>query len=146
LLEFANFKSGRSPEHSLASEYRKEMRSAFQPAVAYAAIILCESVDIKNPFTIALVLRIISSLLAWLAFAMLVLSSRQLGIVESSQKMLVLVSLLLWFIPYTSCRFSNENWSGFLFLFRITCSCDNRKIYSNPVLLVWPAGRPILFV
>lgn len=117
LLEFANFKLGRSPAHSLASEYRREMRSAFQPAVAYAAITLCESVDIKNPFTIALVLRIISSLLAWLAFAMLVLKSRQLGIFESSKKMLALVSLLLWFIPYTSCRFSNENWSGFLFCF-----------------------------
>ncbi len=119
LLEFANFKLGRSPQYDLASEYGKEMRSAFQPSVAFLTIRFLEGIGIKNPFDVAFVLRILSCVLGWFAFTAIVIKSKKLGINEEYQKLLAAISMFLWFIPYTSCRFSNENYSGIFFCFAI---------------------------
>ncbi len=135
LLEFANFKLGRSPKYNLASEYGKEMRSAFQPGIAYVVIQCAERLGIKNPFDIALILRLISVVFAWLALSVVVLKSKNFGVSLTNQKLLACLSMLLWFIPYTACRFSNENWSGFLFCLGVVMLLKDREIKKMEFLL-----------
>jgi phosphatidylinositol glycan class B len=117
LVEFANYKLGRYPQQNLASEYSKEMRSAFQPGIAYVAIQSLEAIGITNPFYSAFVLRLVSCVLGWLVLAIVVVNCAKLGVPEKHQKLVAIISMFLWFTPYLVCRFSNENWSGIFFCF-----------------------------
>ncbi len=140
LLEFANFKLGRYPQQNLVSEYSKEMRSAFQPGIAYVSIRSLEAVGINNPFHIAFALRLVSCMLGWLVLAIIVINCKKLGVAEKHQKLLAIVSMFLWFIPYSICRFSNENWSGIFFCFGLLAialnSSNSFKYYFLSGILV----------
>jgi phosphatidylinositol glycan class B len=118
ILEFANYKLGRTPATELAWEFRAQIRSGVQPMLAYGAIRAAEAVGLTSPFTQAFLLRLITGLLClW----MFIIWSNNLA--SSSEDRWATIGLrwvvvFLWFVPYLSVRFSSENvaalafWSG----------------------------------
>jgi phosphatidylinositol glycan class B len=115
ILEFAGLKLGINQADDLAWEFHERMRSSLQPALAVVVIRGLEALGLTSPFSQATVLRIISALLSCLCMFLLVraflpdIQSRVL------QRWFVLLSFLIWFLPYVHARYSAENWGGLLF-------------------------------
>ena len=115
LLEFANFKLGLTPPAHLPWEYGARIRSWFQPAVAFVVLRALRAVGDSDPFHAALVLRLLSAVLYWAAFAGLVRRSRSWFRSSEIHRLAIAVGCGLWFVPYLAVRFSGESWSGSLF-------------------------------
>ncbi len=116
ILEFADYKLGITPAADLPWEFHQQIRPALQPVLALGVIKAARALGSPNPFTHALLLRLISGWLALLVFARL---SRLLArdfAAESSGKLLLASAVFIWFMPYLAVRFSSENWSGLMFL------------------------------
>src|SRR5258708_10124882 len=64
IIEFAQYKLGRQSLSGLAWEFAVRMRPALQPWLAFGVIRLCRTFDVASPFAIALVLRLLSTVLA----------------------------------------------------------------------------------
>lgn len=118
IIEFANLKLGVNEPSDLAWEYNAQMRSAAQPAICVALVKTLGFADIKDPYTIALSLRLLTLLLSFTAITFFVRSSWQL-VENRNRKLYILLSYLLWFLPFLNVRFSAESWSGALFLFAV---------------------------
>ena len=111
ILEFANYKLGLSTAEDLPWEFDARMRPALQPAMAYGVYRLLGGVGVANPFTVALLLRLLSAALtlsvAWLVYR------RYRPVVPSKLHPFWVVLLLFhWCAYYNGVRFSSENWSG----------------------------------
>ncbi|MFY7672239.1 hypothetical protein ACOSP6_14235 [Tenacibaculum sp. MEBiC06402] len=125
VLEFAQYKLGKISANDLPWEFGEKMRPSIQPWIVYSFINLFDAIGLNNPFVITLIFRIFSGILLWY-----VIISLNKIIIEKYFKVtrwaniFYATSLLLWFIPFTSVRFSSENISalflllGFLQLFR----------------------------
>jgi phosphatidylinositol glycan class B len=115
LLEFANYKLGQTPAADLPWEFHQQIRPTLQPTIALAVFRVARATGITNPFTWALLLRLLS---AWLAVWVLVRMSRCLAGVlgEPGARLLLGASFLVWFMPFLGVRFSSENWSALSFL------------------------------
>jgi len=115
ILEFVQYKLGRSPEADLPWEFRSQIRPWFMPALftAFAKAWLFLGVD--NPFTWALSFRLLSALLGWLSVAALVRLLFGWFRSEVLLKGAIVATSLLWFLPYIHARPSSESWSGSLF-------------------------------
>lgn len=125
VLEFAQYKLGKISASDLPWEFGEKMRPSIQPWIAYSLIKLFHGIGLNNPFIITLIFRIFSGILLWY-----VIISLNKIIIERYFKELkwanifYACSLLLWFVPFTSVRFSSENISalflllGFLQLFK----------------------------
>ncbi len=116
IIEFANLKLDVNEPSDLAWEYHAEIRPAIQPAICVIVFKMLYLVGITDAYTLALSLRLLTILLALTAISLFVRSS--LHLVESkTQKLYILLSYLLWFLPFINVRFSSETWSGLFFLF-----------------------------
>lgn len=115
ILEFANYKLGRTPVGDLPWEFEAEIRPGLQPMLAYGFIRGVEMLGVGDPFSQAFLLRLLSGWLCLLVFFRWAdwLSS------TSGDKRLAQwfrwITILGWFVPYLSVRFSSENWAGILF-------------------------------
>src|ERR1700757_3211135 len=65
ILEFCNYKLGRSPAADLALEFKTQSRPTLQPYIAYVIIKALSAIGIENPFTWAFVLRLLTAISAW---------------------------------------------------------------------------------
>ncbi len=115
ILEFANFRLGRTPAADLPWEFAAQIRPGLQPLVAYGAIRLAEAAGIDSPFVQIFLLRLLSGWLClWLYFQW----AKRLEADTSDPSVghwLRLAVVFLWFVPYLSVRFSSENWAGLAF-------------------------------
>jgi GPI mannosyltransferase 3 len=116
ILEFCNYKLGKSPAKDLPWEFDAKIRPALQPAIAYVLVKAFTFVGITSPFVWALLMRLMTALMLWYItcrFCVLLLPqfSTDLG-----KKIFILLNLFLWFIPYISVRFSSENYSALAFM------------------------------
>jgi len=116
LLEYANYKLGRTPVADLPWEFQARIRSWFQPAVAFAVVSGLEGAGVSNPFYSAAVLRLLSGLLFWLALVRLVRVSRWWFDSPAVRRAAIAAVCLLWFMPFLAVRFSSESWAGSLFI------------------------------
>lgn len=112
VMEFASAKMNITPAHDLAWEYSAGIRPALQPAMVVG---MCKVFHLSNPVIISFVLRLLSSLFAWLVTTMFILLS--LSHIQSVKlkKVVLVLSLLFWFVPYLHGRFSSENWTAIFF-------------------------------
>jgi GPI mannosyltransferase 3 len=120
ILEFANYKLGRSAASELAWEFPAKIRPSVQPAIAYAVYRALDIFHMAGPFTVAFLLRLLTVIAAWFAtivFCIVVLPWLSHGIMK---KTLFLFSGFFWFFPYYHCRFSSENWAGIAFFAGLT--------------------------
>ncbi len=116
ILELANYRLGGTPAADLPWEFGERMRPGLQPGLAYTVICGLKMIGIASPFLQAFGLRLISGWLMWL---LIYAWARQLGhsfAYEKGAALLLWLSLLLWFMPYLSVRFSSELWAGLSFL------------------------------
>ncbi|MGD0711322.1 MAG: hypothetical protein ABR968_09090 [Bacteroidales bacterium] len=116
ILEFSNYMLGKSPASDMPWEFHAKIRPALQPALACVFIKAFNFIGINNPFTYALIFRILSALLSWFVvckFCLLVIKDFSSDI---GKKIFLFLSFFLWFIPFISVRFSSENYSSITFL------------------------------
>ena len=116
LLEFSHYKRGLSPASDLPWEFHEQMRPTLQPVLAMGLMNGLALVHIDNPFTYALILRILSALLNWWVISKLCLLLLRDFKHESGKKVFLFLSFFLWFIPLISVRYSSENYAAITFL------------------------------
>ena len=116
LLEFANYKLGATPAADLPWEFQAQIRPTLQPVIALEVIKSLRAIGMKNPFTQALMLRLLSGWLAILVFARVSRTTTRAFASESRGKLLLATAIFVWFMPYLSVRFSSENWSALALL------------------------------
>jgi phosphatidylinositol glycan class B len=119
LLEFANWKAGKTPTDQLPWEFYEQMRPALQVWIVYIFQLSFKAVGLNNPFVLAFSLRLIS---AFLSFFLLTQLFRQfkgeLGVKQ--EKLFFFLTFFLWYFFYIGVRFSSENWSALAFGFGIS--------------------------
>lgn len=120
IIEFAQFKLGYISSADLPWEFHEKMRPTIQPWIAYAIIKSFHFFGIDNPFRIEMIIRVITATSFWFIISKLnqILSIKYFP----DKKWSVLfysATYLLWFVPYTSVRFSSENYSALFFLIGI---------------------------
>ncbi len=136
ILEFASYKLGNTPSNSLAWEFADRIRPTLQPTIAFLALKLFNTIGLINPFTISLILRLITALLAWLVISKishLLLNQFKTTI---AQTVFVFSCFFLWYVPYTFVRFSSENYSALFFLLGIYILLKQTNSNQN-ILLPW---------
>lgn len=114
LLEFANYKLGTSPISDLPWEFQAQIRPSLQATIAYVSIAFLKFIGLENPFHQAMLLRIVSAILAWLVYKNLINTLAPKN--KEKHKLILLGISLLWFVPLLSVRFSSENYSSLSFL------------------------------
>lgn len=117
VLEFCNYKLGLSSSTDLPWEFGAKIRPGIQPLLAWSLAKVLTVVNLYNPFTLAFLLRLFMAILSWLAITRLIKLLLPDFVHERGKVLFILCSLLLWFVPYTSVRFSAEGFSGMLFCF-----------------------------
>jgi len=118
IIEFANLKTGLNKPSDLAWEYNAEIRPSIQPAVSFAVFKILHWLGITDVYILSLSLRLITLLLALITINLFVLSSLNL-VQPKFQKLYILLSYFLWFLPFLNVRFSSETWSGLCFLLAV---------------------------
>lgn len=136
LLEFASMKLGITPVGELAWEYTAKMRPAIQ-VYFIVAVYNTYSLffDTPNPFTVALILRVISAILALYASRSLYYLYKE-EIDENKNRLLLLFfSCFTWILVYNGVRFSSENWSAIFFVFGYCTYLKNKQGSYLPFIL-----------
>lgn len=123
ILEFASYKLGNPNTHlsDLAWEYNAHIRPSAQVLLAYGIVRTCYAIGIYSPFTIATVLRLLSMLLSLGCLLMLYKAFRRELKTPFAHYTYILLSCMLWFMPYICVRFSSETWSGDIFFIALAC-------------------------
>ncbi|MFC4209565.1 hypothetical protein ACFOWA_00140 [Pedobacter lithocola] len=116
IIGFAEFKLGHTRDVSW--EYTKQMRSALQPIICMNLFRFCYYFGINNPFTLTLLLRLISAFTSFIAIRYFVSITKHKFQYEQ-QIYYQIISYLSWFVPLLSVRFSSETWSGIFILVSI---------------------------
>ncbi|MCH7228164.1 hypothetical protein [Haloferula sp. A504] len=117
LIEFAQYQLGNTPASDLPWEFHEKMRPTIQVWMVVGIIKTLNFVHIEDPFTIALILRLISCLGFWavvLAFNQL-LGARCFKD-EAFSKMFQVSTYFIWFVPWANAHFSSESFSAIFLL------------------------------
>lgn len=145
IIEFANYKLGKAKLSDLAWEYNAHIRSGLQPALCYVIFEIAQGFGLTDPYKLAFILRALTAILAILVIKNFVSSSLN-SIGNKYQWAYILLSYLLWFLPYINVRFSSEAWSGIFILLAFTIiQNDANKSKFRPVLLGIVFGVSFLF-
>jgi phosphatidylinositol glycan class B len=115
ILEFLNFKLGRSTGSELAIEFGAKMRPWLQPAMDYCVSRVLSKTGITNPFYWAWFFRLISGFLGWLSLVGLSILSYEWFDDAKLRKLALLLCATLWYLPALHARQSSESLSGSVF-------------------------------
>jgi GPI mannosyltransferase 3 len=135
ILEFAALKLKMTGETNLPWEYFYQMRPAIQPAMVVLVFKFFHVFGINNPFTITLLLRLLSAAIAFLGMYLIYKSFSKTIINDTLKVWFLILSFFLWFMIYNNVRFSSENWSGSIFL--IAFSLLNIKHFPNRIFYLY---------
>ncbi len=119
ILEMCNYKLGNSSAEVLPWEFAAQSRQALPVFIAFVISKVLYFFQITNPFTIAFVLRLITALFAWYVLFKLCLTLLHHIKTKAGKNIFIGMTMLLWFMPYLSVRFSSENLASITFLFAI---------------------------
>jgi GPI mannosyltransferase 3 len=127
ILEFANYKMGKTARELLPWEFDAQLRPAFQPWIAY---VVMKYSGIENPFHIAMFLRFLSGVLHFLSVYYFYRVFRSQFHTAGAARIFLWSSLFLWFGIYNGVRFSSEGWAGSLFVLGTSLyfGKDNRSV------------------
>ncbi len=120
VLEFINFKLGRSPSSDLPFEYQHFLQPWILPFFLTGITRFLSSIGILNPFDWAMSYRVIGAALGWLSLAGLTLVCALWFQDKSWRRWSVLALHLLWYIPVIHSRHSSENFGGSLFFIALS--------------------------
>ena len=81
----------------------------------YTKRILSQTIGITDPFTQAIIMRILSSMLSLLSVVLLIYVFKNEIKSDKLLEWFLYLSFFLWFAVYAQVRFSSEGWSGSLF-------------------------------
>ena len=128
VLEFANYKIGRTPAADLPWEFAAQIRPGLQPMLTVAAIRSAEALGIQSPFSQIFLLRLLTGWMClWLYFQW----ANWVSIVSGEERAgqwLRLAVVFGWFVPYLSVRFSSENVAGLAFAWGLLLLCKAGKL------------------
>jgi len=113
-IEFASFKLGRTPVEALPWEYRAQIRSWLQPGLYVVLARAAGAVGVTDPFRLALVFRLFSGLLLWLALVSLTRSFGMLLPGPAQRRWAVPLTWLAFWTPFLAVRTSSESLSASL--------------------------------
>ncbi|MEJ2111455.1 MAG: hypothetical protein P8Z37_16405 [Acidobacteriota bacterium] len=111
ILEFAGLKLDLAVPDNMPWEYFQQMRPAIQPALVVLLYNALSWFGIENPFTVALGLRLISALLAFICMWLTYEAFRDEIRDPILKRWFLILSFLLWFAVFVGVRYSSENWS-----------------------------------
>ena len=127
LVEFANYKLGRTPYESLPWEFPAHMRPGLQPFIAYLFLKPYYALGFTDPYAFATMLRLMSASIALLTawhFHKAILPQIKSAFL---QKVHLVLSFLGWGLVYLHVRFSSENWSAIAITWAIIMLWRNNK-------------------
>ncbi|NII83190.1 hypothetical protein [Pedobacter sp. SG908] len=146
LLEFAGYKKGTALLKDMPWEYGARIRPTLQPLICYLILDISRLIGIEDPYFLAFILRAITATLAIVIIRYFIGSYTE-NMTVTSRNTLMLLSYLVWFMPYVNVRFSSETWSGLFFLLAMGLAIRGMKRNSLPnnILLGIVLGISILF-
>lgn len=124
IIEFADLKLGLNAPSDLAWEYEAQIRPAIQPAICVVIFKTLHYLGVTDAYTLILSLRLLTLLISLTAINLFVRSSLHL-VRPDQQKLYILLSYFLWFLPFLNVRFSSESWSGIFFIFAVAVLQQN---------------------
>ncbi|OFZ20392.1 MAG: hypothetical protein A2X94_05250 [Bdellovibrionales bacterium GWB1_55_8] len=134
ILEFMNFKLGKTPVADLAVEYAERMRPWFQPALYFVFAKIWSALGVLNPFTWVFSFRVFAGLVGWASGALLTWQALTWFKTEATRRLLVLLSAFLWFLPVLHVRPSSEGLGGsFFFLGLALAFWPGRRAWVAPL-------------
>lgn len=133
IVEFAQFKLGKTAQVNLPWEFEAQIRPTVQPVIAMGVFYLCDLISISEPHSKALVLRLITSIFAFGGIVLFLRSIKHL-INPSFQNWLIILSLFLWFIPFINVRFSSETWAGITLLYGLSFLLREKRDHIHYIL------------
>lgn len=140
IIEFARYKMGLHPEVAGDPLFTSQTQSGLQPMLAWLFLNVCQWIGCTNPFNQLAVLRLLMGLACLLA---MLLSIKVLlpSIKEKSLHVyFIVLTPLIWFMPYISIRFSQETFSGCLFLAAFSLVMLRREVENR----TWLHKIPLL--
>ncbi len=114
ILEFANYKLGKTDGNRLPWEFQEQIRSSFQPWIAYVFIHFFYFCKVGNPYVIALSLRVFTALFSIGVICFYL--KKTISSFKNDAMPYICLSFFLWFLPFINTRFSSECWSGLFML------------------------------
>lgn len=122
-IGFAEYRFGNTNEVSW--EYSAKIRSSIQPLICSAIFSFLRHFNIGDPFTLSLVLRLITAVVALSIITVFAYSCLP-QLKRDYWEIFFLMSYFLWFIPFLSVRFSSETWSGLFSLLAFAINNNNK--------------------
>ena len=135
IIQFAEYKQGLTKEVSW--EYAKKMRSCLQPSLCMYLFSILRKSGIENPFTMALILRLITATLSLLITTIFISAASPL-VDKKNRYLFILASYNLWFLPFINVRFSSETWSGLFAMLAIAALIT--AVYTDSKSRLWLVG------
>lgn len=129
-IEWANALLGRTDVSQLTWEYRAQARSWLQPMV-YAAIAY---VGPDDPFTLALLFRLVSGAIGFLGLAALAACIPKWFDDEGEQKIALIALATFYFLPIFHARTSSENLAGSMMMIAVWCLTTSRGYFAGLAL------------
>jgi phosphatidylinositol glycan class B len=135
LIEFAQYKLGFTDASDLAWEFHEKMRPSFQVWMAYFVLKVLHVIQVESPFTIALILRLISAVLFWFVITKMNALLTKRYFQDSPYSILFYAfTYLLWFVPYVSVHFSSENFAAIFLILGLYFSIKDAQQLKNLLL------------
>jgi phosphatidylinositol glycan class B len=116
VIEFANYKLGKIAASDMIWEFQWKVRATLLPWVAYLFLKLYGLAGMSNPFIAMFLLRLLTGFASWFICCRMCLFLIPNIKNQIAEKIFVLMTMFLWFIPYLNVRFTSENISGLLLL------------------------------
>jgi phosphatidylinositol glycan class B len=117
ILEFAQYQLGHIDGSELPWEFEEKMRPSIQPWTAVVLIKFLGGLGINDPFVLTGLFRVLSALLLWGVMVKLnQLLIKQYFPEPDWAVIFSAFTLLLWYVPFISVRFSSENYSALFLL------------------------------
>ncbi len=135
IIEFANARLGNSPLNELPWEFKAKVRPTFQVGIAMIFLYAFDLFGIENPFTRMVVIRIFLGIFSIVVISLFVKNTIKLFDKIEYQRIYLVLSYFLWFIPFLSVRFSSEILSGLFFLLGLSILLSKKVRVKNWFLL-----------
>ncbi|HTB31808.1 MAG TPA: hypothetical protein VK808_07265 [Bacteroidia bacterium] len=134
VLEFCNYKLGHLSFADSPWELQQKVRSTLLPDIAFLLVKGMDVIGLFNPFIVAFILRFIAGILSWFIVCKLCVLLAPQFKTRQGEKLFILMSLFLWFVPYLSVRFTAENVSGVVFLYGVYAILRHNEKASSCIL------------
>jgi phosphatidylinositol glycan class B len=117
VLEFCSYKMGNTPAAVLPWEFQAKVRATLLPDIAWVFAQIMIVCKLYSPFMLSFIVRLFTAIAAWFVTCKYCLLLYPKFKTTKGEKLFILLSMFLWFMPYLNVRFTAENISGILFLY-----------------------------